>query len=712
MMKHLQSIIFALPFFLLNVNAFPAYSQSRSDFPDVHVFPSDHPQSEVNISINPTNPQNLIMSCNDNVGYTNVSYFFSTDEGNTWNGSEILQGYNNIALKGDPSTTFDANGNAYLSFLNSNLSAVSLQLSTNEGYSWSNMANPSATYPADKPFTTCDNYPSSPYVNNLYCGWSYLTGTTSRVIKIDHSVNSGQSFIDTSTFDRSGEGVNVQTDADGDVYVCWADYGTPLIYPASSVGFAYSTDGGHTFSTPDTAFTYSGIDFNGTDADPRFNDIRVNAWPSMAIDKSNSIYKNRIYIVYPEEVNNKAVIQFRYSTDHGATWPVNNKVTISEPDFLQSFFPWISVDPTNGDIYVVYYAFDQSSGFSTDTYVAYSHDGGNTFQNIKVSDVSHITQPIYDSYAGDYIGIVAYCGQAWAAWMDDRNGTWQIYVSKVAVMHNISGPDTLCSSGTYSVTNMSPNATVTWSASPAGVVSLTPIGDSVTVNALGSGNVTLTAAILNPCQTTDTVNKVITAGTPSGAYISYEAHTGGSAYLFTYNGQFANPPVTYFEMQSLNNVPIYAWPPGSNKGLPPSTLYDVYGVGISLPSGTAEVRARFMDQCGWSDWSETFDLPGENAPTRYSVSPNPAQNTITIVSNNENKDRENIKFAAQPSSSTHDIKQVMIYNASGKLIRQQYFSGSPSRVDMSVSGLTNGVYFIHVTDSYYHEETHKLIIAR
>jgi len=53
-----------------------------------------------------------------------------------------------------------------------------------------------------------------------------------------------------------------------------------------------------------------------------------------------------------------------------------------------------------------------------------------------VSDVAHITAPIDNNnfaagYAGDYIGIVAYNAVAHPVWMDNRNGTWQVYTSTV-----------------------------------------------------------------------------------------------------------------------------------------------------------------------------------------------------------------------------------------------------------------------------------------
>jgi hypothetical protein len=154
-----------------------------------------------------------------------------------------------------------------------------------------------------------------------------------------------------------------------------------------------------------------------------------------------------------------------------------------------------------GFIYVVYYAFDQTSGFSTNTYVATSNNGGVSFSNQKVSSVAHITATIPGSgggYEGDYIGITSYGWKSYPAWMDNRTGQWQDYVLKLDNTPAISGSRGFCSSQTYTATNLLPNSNITWSTSPTGIVLLSPTtGTSTTASRIGQGNVTLTATINN-----------------------------------------------------------------------------------------------------------------------------------------------------------------------------------------------------------------------
>ena len=57
------------------------------------------------------------------------------------------------------------------------------------------------------------------------------------------------------------------------------------------------------------------------DENPNFNGIRVNDFPSMAVDKTNGSFHGRIYVAVPfrQNGNGKAIIQVGYSSDQGGT---------------------------------------------------------------------------------------------------------------------------------------------------------------------------------------------------------------------------------------------------------------------------------------------------------------------------------------------------------------------------------------------------------
>ncbi|MGH2642948.1 MAG: T9SS type A sorting domain-containing protein, partial [Chitinophagaceae bacterium] len=409
----------------LNLSPRPSFTGgSSSDGRDVRIYPSSNVQAEIHISVDETNPNNILASANTYTSTYQQGYYYSTDGGSTWSGSDQLANSTGF-VNGDPSTAYDGSGNAYISTINAAGDSYLLQESENKGVTWGPLIQEvNDGHSFDKEMIAADNSPMSPYQNNVYSAW---TDFTSHTVKFNQP---GNTPISLTTY--FGQGANVQTGPNGEVYVCWANLSNG--YPATLIGFAKSTNGGVSFTTS-TAFNYLGISQpnTGYGPDPRFNNIGINDFPSMAVDKSQGPYRGRIYVVVPQESNGTAIIQMRYSSDGGDIW--SGPITINIPNATQCFFPWITVDDCTGAVYITYYAFDQPNSFSTNTYVAFSEDGGNSFINQVVSDAPHITQPINDNvfrkgYEGDYIGICSY-GSPLAAWMDNRNGTWQVYVSPV-----------------------------------------------------------------------------------------------------------------------------------------------------------------------------------------------------------------------------------------------------------------------------------------
>jgi len=442
-----------------------------NDYQDVRVHydpAGDTVQAEEQIAINPTNPNNMIISANTIPA--EQGYYVSNDGGNTWQGANSLPGiHNTTTIAGDPSVTFDANGNGYISTIRWNTSyglgdGYYVFKSPNGGTSWNNkVPGLSTSEPGfDKDMIAADNYSGSPYASNLYAAWDVDLN-----IHFNRSTDGGQSFSSPKTFSSShyGKGPDIATGPNGNVYVCWEDLGTSGP-PSQGVMFDESTDGGKDFNGAVQAFSVNGMDPNGSQGDSKFDNTRVNDFPSIAVDQSNDNCNGRIYIAYAEEVGGKSVIRVRYSDD-GNSW--SSPVTVSESNAVQAWFPWIAVAPNTGIVSVAYYALNSSSNWETDTWVAYSSDGGGSFKTLKVSDVSHVTESINTTmnqnlfaagYAGDYIGIAAYDSSAWATWADQRNGMWQVYVSKVSYTPapplnvSVNGPTSLSNgeAGTWRAT--------------------------------------------------------------------------------------------------------------------------------------------------------------------------------------------------------------------------------------------------------------------
>jgi hypothetical protein len=616
----------------------------------------------------------------------------SSNSGKTWTGSDALQ--NSINVLGDPSTAYDYNGNVYLSTITNLDDGYFLQRSVNNGNTWSNLIRGVTVNNFDKEMIAIDDNPGSPHVNNIYCTWSEFNAPIT--VNFNKSTDSGQNFSIPITIKTGyGQGANVQTGVNGEVYVCWADFGTGN-FPANGIGFTVSNDGGNTFSNAKVAFPYSGIS-STNNGDPTFNNIRINDFPSMSVDKSNSVYKGRIYITYPtkENGNGKAIIQVRYSDDKGATWSSAKTVSISNG--RQSWFPWISVDPITGIVSIIYYSFDSSTGFSTNTYVAYSIDGSSTFTNIKVSDVPHTTEPINNNifapgYSGDYIGIASYGGVAYPAWMDNRNGTWQVYVSKINYL-SIDGSSQICNqANTYTVNNLPPGITPSWSVNIPNIISFPSTGNPISVTKTGAGIVTLTATI----NSSTNITKAISVGAPYSLAISSYSNLDVSNYI---NGAVKILPsggyYAYEGVLTLSDdaglATNYQWslPPNT----PNSTTCSWWPNGNSVDVATKSSSTSITLMCTASNncgYFRTYVYFHTNDVEPMIITPNPSstQAEVSLLGT-----ATQASTAESPTTSLYSVTVVDSYGFT-------VYSGTKKekKFNLQTSAFRNGIYIVLVSD--------------
>lgn len=533
-----------------------------------------------------------------------------------------------------------------------------------------------------------DDVNTSPYANNLYAGW---TAANNLFVQFNRSTNGASTFsapINLTAY--WGQGANVQTGPNGEVYVCWADYnGNNILnnWTSNGLGFCSSLNGGANFSAPLRVINYTGIrQFNNVtndDKNPNFNMTRVNDFPSMAVDKSNGSHRGRIYVALPvrQNGNGKAIIQVSFSDNKGVTW--STPVTVSISNGRQNWLPWISVDAATGLVYIVYYSFDQSSGNSTNTYVATSSDGGTTYTNQKVSSVSHITSsisPYASGYAGDYIGITSYGWKAYAAWMDNRTGQWQDYVLKLDNTPKINGVTAFCNTATYTLSNLVSgfNGSIIWSASPNGIVSLMPNGNSVKATKLTQGDVTLTA----------------TFNSTTSSSVSFDITTKPKITTINYNMQ--GPCNDGIQTWSVTAVPNMAWGSSiwsvdnSNSGI---FIYNINSLTTFMDvSHGGGVTINYSDACGEpapSDGVTIYSPCGHS----YSISPNPATSIVAISA----------IIPRYETTSTSLISQINIYDQQGVLKMHKTF-GKVEKAKINVCSLQTGIYIIQIIDGINKDE--------
>ncbi len=168
--------------------------------------------------------------------------------------------------------------------------------------------------------------------------------------------------------------------------------------------------------------------------------IRVNSFPSMAVDRSGGPHNGNVYICWPQRgvapAGSDPDIVMINSTDGGTTWSapvrVNDDAVNNGKDQI---FSWCTVDETTGQLLVVFYDSRNVANNMAEVYMASSYDGGNVFSNFPVSDQSFNFGPISGfagGYGGDYIGVAAVNDVAYPFWMDSRTGVSQGWMAKVA----------------------------------------------------------------------------------------------------------------------------------------------------------------------------------------------------------------------------------------------------------------------------------------
>ena len=370
---------------------------------------------EVTICINPKDPLNVVAGSNLNY------YYYSTDGGYTWTEGQMSS---SLGVWGDPVTVFDAEGNLYYGHLSDpadgdHIDRIVVQKSTDGGQTWNDGAGIGLNPPKDqdKEWLAAD-YTDSPYRNSIYVAWTEFDRYGSpdpedrTRILFSYSRDFSESWSDPVVVsdvtgncldsDETVEGAVPAVGPEGQVYLSWAG---PL-----GIVFDKSLDGGLTFG--DDIFV---------DPMPGGWDLyipgiyRCNGMPVTACDISYSPHRGNIYIMWSDQRNgiHDTDVFFVKSADGGETWGPVVRVN-DDPPGKQQFFPWMTVDQTTGNIYVVFYDRRDSEDYSTEVYLAKSSDGGETFRNYKISEYPF--RSVSGIFFGDYVNIAASDGRIHAIW--------------------------------------------------------------------------------------------------------------------------------------------------------------------------------------------------------------------------------------------------------------------------------------------------------
>ena len=412
--------------------------------PNVNVSKRSGYEAEVAIGVNPTNPQNLFVLSN-----TDGSFMFggvSNDGGTTWTTRNVATGADGIVQACcDPTVSFDEFGNLFMGYLDSGVTAVILTRSTNGGASFVPQA--SLTGSVDQPTVIAGGgavWTTFNSSGNIVARGAQVTGL---------GAVGGFSAEQIAASSNGGNFGDVVIGPSGKMAVT---YQNPSGGEGPSTIFAHVDPTGLAAGGFGSQLTVTSTNVGGFDFVPPQPNRSVDSEAGLAWDRTGGAHNNRLYMVYTDETvneNNDTNIMLRFSDNDGVTWSAPLRVNDDATTRTQ-MFPKIALDPTTGNIAIVWYdARNDSSNVKVELWGTVSMDGGQTFlPNVKISaGASDGRQNIIGNpnEFGDYIGLTFYNNAFYPAWADSSNSTGDnpngtagldIYVAKVTVTTGGSGP--------------------------------------------------------------------------------------------------------------------------------------------------------------------------------------------------------------------------------------------------------------------------------
>lgn len=387
---------------------------------------------EPSIFINPRNTKNIV------AGSVLDTYYWSEDGGLTWGKNKLTS---SLGVYGDPVLVADYQNNIFYAHLSDvenkgwasekMLDRIVIQRSTDGGKTYNDGSYTGANHPKDqdKHWLSVD-----PKTNTLYCSWTEFDKYDSKKesdksrILFSKSEDAGDTWTEAiaiSQFegdcldsDYTTEGAVPAAGPNGEVYVAWAWN--------NKIWFDRSKDGGTTWQQEDIVIANQpggwDIEVEGIQ--------RCNGMPILVCDLSDGPNRGTLYCNWSDQRNGSSDtdIWLSKSTDGGTTWSAPKRVNDDKAG-KQQFFTWMAIDQTTGYLYCVFYDRRHYDDLQTDVYMAVSKDGGDSFENVKIS-TSPFT-PVSYIFFGDYNCISAHDGVVRPIWTRYADGKFSIMTALI-----------------------------------------------------------------------------------------------------------------------------------------------------------------------------------------------------------------------------------------------------------------------------------------
>jgi hypothetical protein len=383
---------------------------------------------EPTIAINPKNPLNIVAASVLN------NIYFTKDGGATWQKREVQSSF---GVYGDPALIADGSGTFHFFHLSDptggkggyeseKLDRIVVQRSDDGGDTWNDGTSIGLNHPKDQD----KQWPAIDSKGNLMLTWTQFDSYGSKdpncksTIMMSTSKN-GTKWSEPVVMSQAGNcldndstvmGAMPALTFDGKAFVTWA-VNEKIYLDRSYSGDLWLSNDIQIMDQP-----------GGWDMKIPGHD-RSNGLPILMTDRSKTGLRGYLYLVWADQRNgsNNTDVWFSRSTNYGDNWssPVNIGLSKNGHQYL----PWLTIDQSNGNIYIVHYDRSAYNDLQTDVNLAWSTDGGSTFKNAKISESSFV--PDEEKFFGDYTNISAYKGIITPIWTRMENGKTSVWTTVI-----------------------------------------------------------------------------------------------------------------------------------------------------------------------------------------------------------------------------------------------------------------------------------------
>lgn len=391
--------------------------------------------AEPSIAVSPINPDIVVGgSILDRVHY-------SIDAGHTFQHTALKSP---LGVYGDPVIHADNSGTIYYVHLGNPdgvgrrsarwLESLVIQSSRDGGKTWTDGSAIGTNPPKqqDKPWIASDRINGDLIVTwTEFDKYGSIEKSDRSRIRFSKSSDQGKTWSPAITIsDHEGDCIDDDFTPEGavpafgpnhEIYVSWGF--------DQKLWFDKSLDGGMTWLKNDLAITDQ---IGGWSLDvPGIG--RANGMPITCTDVSMSKYQGSVYVCWADMKSGKSDMDIwcMYSRDGGIHWSDRILVNGDRSGRFQ-FLPWMTVDPSTGHIFIVYYDRRNHADDQTDVVIAYSKNGGQSFKEILLQGTT-FTPPGKEAFFGDYNNISAAQGvirPIWTSYKDKKLSVWTAIIDE------------------------------------------------------------------------------------------------------------------------------------------------------------------------------------------------------------------------------------------------------------------------------------------